>query len=206
WLDWLRDDRLPRMFNYYATTPEGGSREGTGYGESHRDVFAIAKLWRDYDGTEVLPQAFIDNSIRYWTHATTPGHHWVALIGDHTRTHGRTDGYHRDIIDNALQLAKDPEAMAIGRWQLARLPRPQSSAFIGLELRDYPDTGSPPEATEYHAVGAGHFFARDSWDADATFVYFTAGKHDEAHQQEDQGAYAVWARGRWQTTSDSPWT
>ncbi|MDO8863771.1 hypothetical protein Q6D67_18925, partial [Haliea sp. E1-2-M8] len=23
---------------------------------------------------------------------------------------------------------------------------------------------------------------------------------------EDQGAYAVWARGRWQTTSDSPWT
>ena len=205
WLDWLRTDRLPRMRNYYATTPEGGSREGTGYGESHRNVFTIARVWREYDGTEVLPQEFIDNSIRYWTHATAPGHGWVALIGDQTRTHGRTDGYHRDIIDNAMQIAKDPEAIAIGKWQINRLPQ-LGSTFYGLVLRDYPDDGNPPVETEYHAVGAGHFFARDSWTPNATFLIFTAGKHDEAHQQEDQGAFAVWAKGQWQTASDSPWT
>ncbi len=205
WLDWLRTDRLPRMRNYYATTPEGGSREGTGYGESHRNVFTIARVWREYDGTEVLPQEFIDNSIRYWTHAAAPGHGWVALIGDQTRTHGRTDGYHRDIIDNAMQIAKDPEAIAIGKWQINRLPQ-LGSTFYGLVLRDYPDDGNPPVETEYHAVGAGHFFARDSWTPNATFLIFTAGKHDEAHQQEDQGAFAVWAKGQWQTASDSPWT
>lgn len=205
WLDWLKADRLPKMTNYYATTPEGGSREGTGYGESHRNVFTIARLWREYDGTEVLPQPFIDNSIRYWTHATAPGHKWVALIGDHTRTHGTTDSYHRDIIDNAMHLAKDPEAIAIGKWQINRLP-PLSASFYGLVLRDYPDDGHPPAETEYHAKGAGHFFARDSWTPDATYLVFTAGKKDEAHQQEDQGAFAVWARKRWQTTSESPWT
>lgn len=204
WVDWLKTDRLPRMTRYYSTTPEGGSREGTGYGESHRDVFTIAKMWRDYDGTEVLPQEFIDNSILYWTHATTPDHRWVALIGDHTRAHGRVDSYHRDIIDNALQLAKDPEAIAIGHWQINRLPK-LSPYFYSLVLRDYPDDGHPPTELEYHAKGAGHFFARSSWESEATYVYFTAGKLDEAHQQDDQGAFAVWD-GEWQTCSDSPWT
>lgn len=206
WLTFLKNDRLPRMFNYYATTPEGGSREGTGYGESHRSVFALAKLWRDYDDTEILPQAFINNSLLYWTHATTPGHGRVALIGDHTRTHGTTDGYHRDIIDNALQVATDANAIAVGKWQINRLPPPTSTVFYQLELRDWPDNGRPPTTTEYWAEGAGHFFSRTSWATDATYVYATAGLHDEAHQQEDQGAFAVFANGRYQTCSDSPWT
>lgn len=206
WLDWLREDRLPRMHAYYSTTPEGGSREGTGYGESHRRVFGIAKMWRDYDGTEVLPQEFINNSILYWTHATTPGHGWVALIGDHTRTHGRTDGYHRHIIGAALALADAPEAIAVGHWQLNQLAPNTNPIFFSTELRDFPDTGHPPTTLEYHAAGAGHFFARSSWADDATYVYFTAGEFDEAHQQQDQGAFAVFAGGRWQTSSDSPWT
>jgi hypothetical protein len=75
-----------------------------------------------------------------------------------------------------------------------------------LVLRDYPDDGHPPAETEYHAAGAGHFFARDNWTPDATYLVFTAGKKDEAHQQEDQGAFAVWAKRMWQTTSESPWT
>jgi hypothetical protein len=103
-------------------------------------------------------------------------------------------------------VAKNREAIAVGRWQLNRLPPPKSAVFYKLELLDHPDNGQPPSLLEYHAVGAGHFFARDSWGDDATLVYLTAGVHDEAHQQEDQGAFGVWSRGEWQTSSDSPWT
>lgn len=205
WLAFLKDDRLPRMHAYYSTTPEGGSREGTGYGESHRRVFELAKFWRDYDGTKIVPQEFVNNSILYWTHATTPGHGWVALIGDHTRSHGKTDGYHRHIIGAALALADDPEAIAVAHWQLSKLQPNTSRTFFPLELRDYPE-GSPPSTLDYHAAGAGHFFSRTSWEPDATYLVCTAGKFDEAHQQQDQGAFAVFAAGRWQTCSDSPWT
>lgn len=207
WLAWLRDDRLPRMYNYYSRSPEGGSREGTGYGESHREVFRIAKMWRDYDGTEILPQEFIDNSIRYWTHAIAPGHRRLAPIGDQTRAKGKIDGYHCDILDNALQIAQDPDAIALGRWQLAKLPCFGSSVFRRLILRDYPETPQPADIPlVYFAEGAGVLFARDSWDENATFTFFTAGKRDEAHQHDDQGAFAVWADGRWQTIGDSIWT
>lgn len=206
WLNFLKNDRLPKMTAYYSTTIEGGSREGTGYGESHRSVFEIAKMWKDYDNTQILPQEFIDNSILYWVHATTPGHGWVALIGDHTRTHGTTDGYHRHIISSALALTNNQEIINIGHWQLSKLKPNTNRIFFPLELRDYPTDGNPPNSLEYHAVGAGHFFARTSWEDDATYLVCTAGKFDEAHQQEDQGAFAIFANGRWQTCSDSPWT
>lgn len=205
WLDYLKSDRLPRMYNYYSTTIEGGSREGTGYGESHRHLFTLAKRWRDYDGTEVLPQAFIDNSIRYWAHAMSPGQEWVALIGDHTRTHGKVDHYHVHLLNGAIQVAKDPEAIQIGYWLINKIDDPRYPDWVTSQ--DYSKTpGHPPKETEYYAKGAGHFFSRESWDDDSAWVYVTAGEHDEAHQQEDQGAFAVWDNGRWQTASDSPWT
>lgn len=206
WLAFLRDDRLPLMHAYYATTPEGGSREGTGYGESHRTVLHIARLWREYDGTAVLPQAFIDNTIRFWTHAITPGQQSIALFGDQTRAKGRTDGYHCDIFDNALQLATEPEAIAMARWMLSRINCASSGVFLRLILRDYPEVPRPPMPVDYHAPGAGVLFVRESWEEDAAFLYFTAGLRDEAHQCEDQGAFAVWDNGQWQTVGDHPWT
>jgi hypothetical protein len=204
WLEFLKDDRLPLMFDYYATTPEGGSREGTAYGESHREVFRMAKLWRDYDGTEIVPQAFIDGSLLYWTHAIMPGGEWMALLGDQTRTHGKTDGYHKDILDNALLLASDPRAISAGRWAYSLVPQ-RSAVFTPLFLTDHP-AGSPPGDLAYHAKGAGVLFVRDAWRPNATALYFTAGIHDEAHQCEDQGGFAVWADGQWKTVGDHPWT
>lgn len=204
WLDYLKTDRLPLMYSYYSTTPEGGSREGTGYGESHREVFRIAKMWRDYDGTDIVPQAFIDNSIRFWVHAITPGSTSIALFGDQTRAKGRLDGYHCDIFDNALQVSKDPVAIEMGKWQIGQLRCDSSRVFLRLILRDYEPTPRPVMPLEYHAKGAGVLFVRDSWADDATFLYFTAGIRDEAHQCEDQGAFAVF-KGEWKTAGAHAW-
>jgi len=211
WLDWLKTDRLKLLFDYYNRTPDGGSREGTGYGESHREVFRIAKMWRDYDGTEVIPQSFIDGSIRFWVHAICPGSNAIAPIGDQTRSKGRVDGYHCDIFDNALQLAKAPDAIALAKWQIGQFMKQglcfSSHVFRKLVLRDYPEEAMPENVPLlYDAQGAGVLFARTSWEADATFVFFLAGIHDEAHQHDDQGAFAVWADGMWQTVNDSVWT
>lgn len=206
WTAFLKSDRFEKLRTYYATTPEGGSREGTAYGESHRTLLELAKLWRDFDGTEILPQEFIDGSLLYWTHATTPGHEWVALIGDQTRTHGRTDGYHRHIIGAALALAKDGQAIATGRWQLGKLAPSTNPIFYPLELVDHPAHDSPPAALEYHAKGVGHYFRRTDWTATAAYLVCVAGPYDEAHAQQDQGSFALFAAGRWQTCSDSPWT
>jgi len=211
WLDWLKTDRLKLLFDYYNRTPDGGSREGTGYGESHREVFRIAKMWRDYDGTEVIPQSFIDGSIRFWVHAICPGSNAIAPIGDQTRSKGRVDGYHCDIFDNALQLAKAPDAIALAKWQIGQFMKQglcfKSHVFRKLVLRDYPEEAMPENVPLlYDAQGAGVLFARTSWEADATFVFFLAGIHDEAHQHDDQGAFAVWSDYQWQTVNDSVWT
>jgi hypothetical protein len=203
WLDFLKNDRLPLMFDYYSQTPEGGSREGTAYGESHRNVLKLAKLWRDYDGTEIVPQEFIDGTLMFWTHAVMPGGEWMALLGDQTRTHGKTDGYHKDILDNALLLATDPKAIDAGRWTYHQIAQ-GSAVFTPLFLTDVPQ-GSPPSDLAYHAEGAGVLFVRGGWTDDSTALYFTAGIRDEAHQCEDQGAFAVWDGG-WQTVGDHAWT
>jgi len=206
WLDFMRNDRLPLMYDYYATTPEGGSREGTGYGESHRSVFDLAYVWRHYDGTEVLPQEFIDGSLRYWVHATTPGGQSLALMGDQTRAKGRFDGKHCGLLDSALHLARDPKAAQMARWQLGRANCFGSHVFRKLVLEDYPAIPQPDMPLDYYAKGAGVLFVRESWDDDAAYAYFTAGIRDEAHQCEDQGGFAVWDDGQWQTVADHPWT
>ena len=205
WLDWMREDRLPKLHAYYSTTPEGGSREGTGYGESHRSIFELAKLWRDYDGTAIVPQEFINGSLRYWVHAIAPGQQWVALIGAQTRSHGRVDSYHRHLLGSALAIADDAEAMDDARWELSQLKPITASSFVELELVDFP-AGTPPNALEYHAAGAGHFFARTSWEADASYLYCVCGRFDEPHAQQDQGAFGIFDAGRWQTCSDTAWT
>jgi len=127
-------------------------------------------------------------------------------MGDQTRAKGRFDGKHCGLLDSALHLARDADAIAMARWQLGRSECFSSHVFRKLVLHDYPAVARPAMPLEYYAKGAGVLFVRESWDDDAAYVYFTAGIRDEAHQCEDQGGFAVWDDGQWQTVADHPWT
>lgn len=205
WLDDLRSVRLPALTAYYLNTPGGGSLEGTGYGESHRTLFELALLCRDGMGIEILPPGFAAASILYWTHATCPGFTDICPIGDHTRAHGKIDGYHRHLMRGALELAKDAPESSVARWWLANVAPSTNPLFFRFELADVTGEQSPPSNLDYHATGVGHFFARTSWQPDAKLLYVTCGPYLEAHAAQDQGGFGLWDDG-WKTVTQNRWS
>src|SRR5262249_46140211 len=86
WMTFLENDRFPLLVSYFQQLPGGGSREGTGYGVSHRRLFGIYRVWKQATGTDLASQSsHARDSMEYWLHASAPTLDRVAPIGDHAR-------------------------------------------------------------------------------------------------------------------------
>ncbi len=209
WMQDLRTRRLPPLADYYAQLPGGGSREGTGYGAAQMRLFGLYRLWRDSTGEDLAnANAHAHDSIAYWVHATVPTLDRFAPIGDQSRNSvPELFDYHRRLMLEARQLAKDPAARAMASWWLDNISVQQMSQGFNsrYDLLDAGEGGAPPTALHYHAEGTGHLFARTGWDDDAMWLSFVAGPYMESHAHQDQGAFTLFA-GDWLAVTENIWS
>lgn len=200
WQDELRQRLFPDLIAYFRDMPGGGSREGTGYGESHMHLFALYRLWHEATSEDLAgasPHAA--DSIPYWIHATVPTLDRYAPIGDQAR-YPVPDlyDYQRRIMLEARALSRDEALRDQASWWLNHVSvRHMASDFNTFaDLLPAGQGGRPPEALVYHARGAGHLFARTGWDRNAMWVGVVAGRYDESHAHQDQGGFMLYA-GDW---------
>lgn len=200
WQDKLRRELFPNLVAYFRDMPGGGSREGTGYGESHMQLFALYRLWKEASGEDLAaatPHAA--DSIPYWIHATVPTLDRYAPIGDQAR-YPVPDlyDYQRRIVLEARALSSDEALRAQASWWLrnASVQHMASDFNTFADLLPAGDGGQPPSALLHHATGAGHLFARTGWDRNAMWTAIVAGRYDESHAHQDQGGFMLYA-GDW---------
>jgi hypothetical protein len=209
WLGLLENDKLPALQNYMATLTGGGSQEGTGYGLSHRTLFALYRLWRDATGEDLAnANAHLTDSIAWWIHATVPTLDRVAPIGDQSRVSEPVIyDYHRDLVLEARRMTLDPTARSNASWWLHSISEQEMQSGFNFREDMLPagDGGLPPSDLIYHATGTGELFARTGWDSGAMWLQFSAGPYVESHAHQDQGSFTLY-QDTWLAVTENIWT
>lgn len=193
---------------YFATIPTGGSEEGTGYGTSHKGLFEDIRWERDLF-SQNFTDSHLTNSIDYWVHATTPDFLHFAAIGDQSRISLPTwYDYQRALVAQAMAMTPDAGAKARGSWLLHHVT--PSTMQYSFDYRDgllsTGNGGTAPTALTYFGQSTGDLFMRTGWDANALWVAFRAGKYDQSHAHQDQGAFQIYYDGSWQVVDQSVWS
>ena len=206
WTDFLRTQKIAPLQAYYAELDGGGSREGTGYGTAHRDLFPFYRLWKAATGEDAgNANPHLSDTIRYWAHATVPMRDRFAPFGDQSRDSTATlYDYHRQLVLEARMASTDPTARSIATWWLnsIAIDRMGSAFNYRHDLLPAGSGGTAPTERVYHAAGVGHLFARTSWSTDALWLSFAAGPFEESHAHQDQGAFSLY-RNRWLTVTEN---
>lgn len=209
WMQLLQTDKLQALEGYAATLDGGGSQEGTGYGLSHRSLFALYRLWRDATGHDLAnANAHLTDSIAWWIHATVPTRDRVAPIGDQARVSEPVlYDYHRHLMLEARRMSGDETARSNASWWLHVISQAQMESGFNFrhDLLPAGEAGAPPSELVYHAAGTGQLFARTGWDEGATWLQFTAGPYVESHAHQDQGSFTLF-RHDWLAVTENIWT
>jgi hypothetical protein len=209
WLKRLREDKLPALTAYFGKLDGGGSLEGTGYGAAHMRLFALYRTWRDSTGEDLAnANRHVDDSIRFWIHATVPTMDRFAPIGDQSRVSvPEIYDYHRRLVLEARSLSRNEDLRSMASWWLNEISIREMTHGFNFRHGLLPagDGGTPPAALVYHASGTGHLFARTGWDRKAAWIAFNAGPYMESHAHQDQGGFTYFS-GDWLAVSENIWT
>jgi len=196
WLNFLRNDRFPLLVGYFTKLPGGGSREGTGYGTSHKRLFSIYRVWQEATGENLASlSSHTQDSIEYWMHATTPTLDRLAPIGDHARdSTASLYDYHEHLMLELVHLYQNTPQGEYGAWWLNHnsVVEMMSGFNFRHALLKTSQVEKAPTALFYHATGVGHLFARSSWQPDAFWISFVAGVYEESHAHQDQGSFTLY--------------
>ncbi len=208
WINFLQQNKFPPLANYFARLSGGGSREGTGYGTAQKNLFENYIMWKASTGEDLSRlSTHAKDTIDYWVHATVPTLDRFAPIGDQSRvSQPEIYDYHENLVREAVVLNPGTEQARRGVWWLNNNSDSSLDGFnrrIGLLTTS--DVATPPTALEYHATGVGHFFARNSWNRDATWLSFVAGPYDESHAHHDQGSFTFYRNG-WLAATSNMWS
>jgi len=208
-LEFLQSAKFPRLVTYYRELPGGGSREGTGYGTAQKDLFENYLMWKDSTGEDLSElTAHTRQTIDYWVHATVPTRDRFAPIGDQSRS-SMPDlfDYHENLVHTAVVLNPGTPEARRGTWWLNTNSVNGVSADFNLkgDLLPLPDAPAVPAERVYHAAGAGVLFARSHWNTDAAWFSFVAGKYDQSHAHQDQGAFTFFKRD-WLAVTANIWS
>ncbi|MCB1569025.1 MAG: hypothetical protein KDI69_09470, partial [Xanthomonadales bacterium] len=92
-------------------------------------------------------------------------------------------------------------------WWLNNIPIQQMTSGFNLhnDLLPAGSNGVPPAELVYVAPTTGHVFARTGWDRNAMWMAFTAGKFDQSHAHQEQGAFTLF-EGDWLAVTSNIWT
>lgn len=197
YVDFLRNNKFAALRTYFAQLAGGGSREGTGYGTAHMNLFSVYKIWRDSTGEDLAnASTHVTDTIRYWAHAIVPTRDRFAPIGDQARdSSAMLFDYHRRLVLEARALSTNEADRALGSFVLNNMSIQIPSQRFGYRHDLYPagtSSGLPNEGLIHHGVGTGHIFARTSWNTDATWMSFVAGPYTESHAHQDQGSFSIY--------------
>lgn len=208
-LEFLQKEKFPRLVTYYRGLPGGGSREGTGYGTAQKALFENYLMWKDSTGEDLSElTSHTRETIDYWIHATVPTRDRFAPIGDQSRSSiPDLFDYHENLVHTAVVLNPGTPEARRGTWWLNQNSVNGVSAAFNLmgDLLPLPDAPVAPTDRVYHAVGAGVLFARSNWNTDASWFSFVAGKYDQSHAHQDQGAFTFFKRD-WLAVTANIWS
>lgn len=224
WIHFLQEWKFPLISDYYASLgPGGGSREGTGYGTSQRDLWMNERIWREATG-ESLPviEQHARESIQFWINATLPtmgqgGHNageedrdYFAPAGDLSRESiPHLYDYQVNLVREAAMDAPNTLLADNALWWIRENKGVPETMVSRFNLRDalLRPEGTPvaPTALTYHSPAVGEFFARSAWQEDATWLQFIAGPYDQSHAHEEQGAFNLY-RGDWLAVTSNIWS
>ena len=193
--------QLVPMFD--ADLVGGGSREGTAYGVSMRELFKMYDLWQSTTGEELdVKTPHTRASMLAFIHSVVPTLDRFAPTGDQSRdsTASMFD-YQRGYLQTLVHLFPHDSLAPRAQALLANCSVPQmSEQFMAVEdfmydNNDVPTTTLAGLGTTYFAPGIGQLYSRSGWDTHATWMNFTAGPYTESHAHQDQGALMIYKDG-----------
>ena len=209
WFDFLQAQKFGPLLDYYAQFPGGGTREGTGYGTALNDLFGDYIYWKASTGEDLASLSpHVRETIDYWVHATVPTLDRFAPIADLSRESiPNIFDYQENLVHQAVALSPGTLQARHGTWWL------QNNSIHGVnyvfniqgDLLPYPDAPEAPTELIYHSPGAGSLFARTSWDTDASWMAFVAGKYDQSHAHQEQGNFTFF-KNDWLSVTSNIWS
>jgi hypothetical protein len=205
WLTEFHDTKLTGELvpTFNSDLVGGGSREGTGYGVSMRELFHLYDLWHESTG-EVVDTLTPHTRASMLTamHQMVPTLDYFAPTGDQSsRSAAPFFDYNRNYIQELISLyPTDPVAPA-AQALLAQSSLPEmANQFMYVfdflyENKDVSVGALDSVNTAYYAPGIGEVYARASWDKPATWVNMIAGPYTEGHAHQDQGSIMIYKEG-----------
>ena len=203
--DWVTMFRVTKIQNqlvpvFAQDLAGGGSREGTGYGTSHRHLFTLYDWWEQTTGEEIHSlTSHARLSLANFIHLMVPTLEWLAPIGDHAReSTAALFDYHRQYVEVLTYLYRDDPLAPYGKWFLNHCSVPEMEQGFNYVFDFLYDDPAIPEASlegltpAYHAPGIGRVYARSSWQANATWINLMAGPYTESHAHQDQGSLMLY--------------
>ncbi|HEX4454656.1 MAG TPA: hypothetical protein VH143_27540 [Kofleriaceae bacterium] len=204
WVTEFHDTKLVGELvpNFDMDLQGGGSREGTGYGVSLRDLFELYDLWAASTTEDIATMTpHTRASMLDFIHQVVPTLDRVAPTGDQSRDSTASFfDYHRMFLEELVHLfPTDPlAAPALALLQNCSVPAmTQEFMYVYDFLLDSDTAPSSLDGlgTTYYAPGTGQFYSRSGWDTHATWINTNMGPYTESHAHQDQGALIIYKDG-----------
>ncbi|HEX5060440.1 MAG TPA: hypothetical protein VFV99_13825, partial [Kofleriaceae bacterium] len=205
WITQFRDTKMLGQLvpAFDAQLRGGGSREGTAYGVSMRDLFGLYDFWEGSTGEKLGAKTkHARQSMHSFMHQMMPTLDRFAPTGDQARDSTATFfDYQRNYLQELIALypqdALAPRAKAmLDNSSLPVMARPE--LFVYDFLYDNAAVTAQPLAgmgTDYYASGIGHLYSRSGWDRQATWVELIGGPYTQSHAHMDQGSLMIYKEG-----------
>ncbi len=205
WISEFRDTKLANELvpAFDMQLVGGGSREGTGYGVSQRDLFELYDLWEGSTGQRIADLTpHTRASMLSMIHQIVPTLDRIAPTGDQSRDSTASFfDYHRSYLQDLISLYPTDPVAPHAQALLAASSLPQmSQEFMFASDFLYANrnvTASTLDGlgTAYYAPGIGEVYARSGWDKHATWVNLIAGPYTQSHAHQDQGSLMIYKDG-----------
>jgi hypothetical protein len=197
------DARLELLIKLWSAWDKG-SPEGTGYGLALASLFQIIRVLSESTGTEFpVITSLAEKTIEFWFHCSIRDYKSgkfaeIIPLMDHSRISRHfIDDPDRSLILNARALPvsqkyKDMATAWLGEISHTKM---RLASNCHVDLLDHGKTKYFPVETSYLANSSGHYLWRSDWTKDATVVSYACGPNDQAHDQDDQGAFQLYHKG-----------
>lgn len=206
WIDKFRTEKIENQLipTFNRDLEGGGSREGTGYGVSMRELWELFDWWERSTGERLAtrtPHALA--SMAHMMHSIVPTLDRLAPTGDHAReSTAALFDYHREYLLKLISLFPQERMSGAAKALLDASSVPRMSQYFEYFV-DYiyepPTLTATPltdVATTYRGAGTGQLMMRSAWDTSAAFANFICGPYTESHAHRDQGSFVI-HRGSW---------
>jgi hypothetical protein len=205
------DARLELLIKLWSAWDKG-SPEGTGYGLALASLFQIIRVLTESTGTEFpVITSLAEKTIEFWFHCSIRDYKSgkfaeIIPLMDHSRLSRHfIDDPDRSLILNARALPISPMYKDMATAWLGEISHTKMrlASNCHVDLLDHGKTKYFPVETSYLANSSGHYLWRSDWTKDAAVVSYACGPNDQAHDQDDQGAFQLYHKGYPQAVTGS---